>query len=70
MPADPDWSLRGAHAGCIDEFFRVTIDLTAGTSLGFVDVKRATFHDGNDRRRQADFVLYWLAVVGQLQVRG
>ena len=45
------------------------IDLTAAASLGFVNVKRAAFHSSNGGRRQADFVLHWLAVIGQLQFR-
>ena len=45
------------------------IDLTASAPLGFVDIKRAAFHGGNSGRRQADFVLHWLAVIGQLQFR-
>src|SRR5216110_1421574 len=44
------------------------IDLPAAPSTTLVDVKRASLDRGSRWRRQTDFVLHWLPVIGELQV--
>jgi hypothetical protein len=45
------------------------IDLPAGAPSIFMDVKRTALHGSNGRRWQADFIFYWLTVIGQLEFR-
>src|SRR5262249_35254222 len=59
---------RGAHARCIDEVFRVMIDLTSAASTGRVDVKLVSLNGGSRWRWQINFVFCRLLVIGKLQV--
>src|SRR5437762_13390639 len=43
------------------------IDLPAAAPSILVNVKRASLDGGNRGRWQADFIFYWLTVIGQLK---
>jgi hypothetical protein len=45
------------------------VDLPAAASLIFVNVKRASLHGGDGRRREVNFVFHRLTVICELQLR-
>jgi len=58
-----------AHTSCVNEFLGPMIDLPAGASSIFVNVKPLVLRSGNRRRRQTDFVFYPSTVIGELELR-
>src|SRR4030095_532167 len=62
-------SASRAHACCVNKFFRVMVDLPSAAPSIFVNVKRASLHGSNRRRRQTDFVFHRLTMIGELKLR-
>src|SRR5215510_5005301 len=62
-------SIADAHAGCVNKFFRMMINLTSGTPAIFVNVHRASLHAGDRRWWQVDFVFHRLTMIRELQLR-